>query len=306
MFDIITLGSATLDILVKSKGEIRAHTENHHKHIDIAYHLGSKILIEDVEFNSGGGGTNTAVAFSRLGLKTAFLGVLGLDVNGEFVALELRRENVEFLGKAKQGKTGLSIILPGKNDRTILAFKGVNDLLYWHDIHLPLETKWLYVSSMLGESFSTAEKLIEYAKQYGTKIAFNPSLYLVKQGIPKLKKLINASDILIMNKEEAQALTKERQIRRILNKLSELTNGIIVITNGNKEIFAKISNQIYKKRPRKIKVVDATGAGDAFASGFVYGIMKGKGVETALEYGCREAEAVLGVIGAKNNLLRKL
>lgn len=306
MFDILTLGSATLDILVKSKGEIRAHKKNHHQHLDIAYHLGSKILIEDLEFNSGGGGTNTAVAFSRLGLKTAFLGVLGHDVNGEFVALDLRKENVEFLGKVKQGKTGLSIILPGKNDRTILAYKGVNDLLYWHDIHLPIETRWVYISTMLGESFNTAEKLAFYLKQYGTKVAFNPSLYLAKQGISKLKGILSMSDIVLMNREEAQALTGEKQTKQILNKLSNTTNGIIVITDGNKEIYAKAGNQIYTKKPRNMKVVDATGAGDAFASGFVYGIMKGKGVQTALDYGYSEAEAVLGAIGAKNNLLRRL
>lgn len=162
MFDIITLGSATIDVLVKAKNEKLKH--NHHT--DIAYHLGEKILVDDIEFTTGGGGTNTAVAFSRLGLKTAFLGVISHDLNGEFIAKELVKENVEFLGVVKPGKPGYSVILPSSSDRTILSFKGINDQLNWEDVHPDsINTKFLYISSMLGNSFKTAERLAFYARK---------------------------------------------------------------------------------------------------------------------------------------------
>jgi ribokinase len=300
MYDIITLGSATVDIFVKSKNETIKHEKNGEMHRDIAYHLGEKILINNLMITSGGGGTNTAVAFSRLGLKTGFIGVLGNDPNAELISSELRKENVEFLGKIKTGSTGLSIILPGNEDRAILTHKGVNDEL--DSAFLP-ETKWVYISTMLGKSFKTAENVAIEAKKRNIKVAFNPSLYLAKQGFSKLKKILSCCDILVLNKEEAHALTGKQHQKEMLETLAFHVNGTIVITNATNKIYALSGKEFYSLQPSKIKVVDATGAGDAFASGFVYGMMSGHGVQQSLKYGLIESHAVLGAIGAKNNLL---
>ena len=80
MYDIITLGSATTDIFVKTK--IKPEIKKHDGHTDMAYHLGDKLLIDDLKITTGGGGTNAAVGFSRLGLKTAYIGAIGNDANG--------------------------------------------------------------------------------------------------------------------------------------------------------------------------------------------------------------------------------
>jgi len=302
MYDIITLGSASVDVLVKTKGEILKHGN----HTDIAYHLGDKFLIDDLIFSTGGGGTNTAVAFSRLGLKTGFIGCIGHDANGELIAKELRKENVEFLGKVKQGKTGYSIVLPGHSDRTILTFKGVNNNLEWSDLHLPLETKWLYISTMLDQSLKTAEKLAFHANQNKIKIALNLSRYLANHGLKKLSKLLNSADILILNKEEAAILTDRVKIKQMLELLASHTQAIIVITDSSKPVYALKGKMIYIKKINSVKPVDKTGAGDAFAAGFVYGIMKNKDIPTSLNYGYKEALSTLKEIGAKNNLLREL
>jgi ribokinase len=305
MFDIITLGSATVDMFVKSKNENIKHEKNGVEHRDIAYHLGEKMLVEDLEINTGGGGTNSAVAFSRLGLKTGFIGALGRDVNGEFVGAELKKEGVEFLGHTEKGKTGLSVILPGKGDRTILTYKGVNDSLSYNAEHLP-QTNWLYVSTMIGKSFNSVEKIVAEAKRRNVKIAFNPSLYLAKQGFAKLKKILACVDIVILNKEEAYALTGKTHQKEMLESIAFHVNGIIVITDGASKIYALSGKEFYSLMPHDVKVVDSTGAGDAFASGFVFGIMRGEGIQKALHFGLKESESVLGEIGAKNNLLHHL
>jgi ribokinase len=308
MFDIITIGSATLDIYVKAKNETVKHKKNNHEHLDVAYHLGEKILIENLFVSTGGGGTNTAVAFSRLGLRTGFIGVVGFDSNGEHIAAELKKENIEFLGTAKKGASGISIILPGENNRTILAYKGVNDSLSYENIPKQLETKWLYVSAMMGESFKAVEKLAVEMKNRDAKLAFNPSLYLAKHGLKNLRKILFLTDVLILNKEEAHALTGKQHQKEMLEALMHHidVNGLVVITNGKDKIYALSGREFYTKAPKKFKVLDATGAGDAFAAGFVYGIMQGHGVQQALDYGCRESYSVLYAIGAKNNLLRRL
>lgn len=306
MFDIITIGSATMDVFVKSNNETRRHEKNGKVHEDVCYHLGEKLLIDDLEFNSGGGGTNTAVAFSRLGLKTGFIGVLGHDCYAENIVKELKNENVEFLGKIKQGKTGFSVILPAPHDRTILSYKGVNNDLSWDDLPMPLETKWIYISSLLGKGFKTAEKLSDWAKGNNVRVALNISLYLAKEGIKALSKILNNVDILILNKEEAEALTGKEHTKAMLEVIAHYVNGIIVVTDGGKPIHVLAGKAHYMKEFKAIDVVDSTGAGDAFASAFVYGIMKGRGIEEALRYGCKNSISVLGHVGAKNNLLRSL
>lgn len=303
MYDIITVGSASVDVFVKTQGEVRKHQH----HIDMCYHLGDKLLINDLVFTTGGGGTNTGVAFSRLGLRTAYIGAIGEDFNGELICRELNLEGVHFIGKKKKGKSGYSVVLSGATDRTILVFKGVNNDLTLNDIDFRLiKSKWLYASTMLGESYKTLEKIITHAKKNKTKIAFNPSLYLAQQGFRKLGILLDNIDILILNKEEAMALAGNYDADRLLEEIAKYVRGIIVITDGTNSIHAFDGKKFYTKKVREIEPIDTTGAGDAFAAGFVYGIMKGKDIETALNYGCKESIAVLQHIGAKNDLLRFL
>ena len=303
MYDIITIGSATLDIFIKTAGEIRKHES----HLDLCYHLGNKLLVSDIIFSSGGGGTNTAVAFSRLGLKTAFLGVVGADEQGELILRELESENVEFIGKVKREKTGMSIILPGKEDRTILSYKGANNYLDSADIpHEILKTKAIYISTMLGKSLHTIQNISFLAKKKKILIALNISEYLAKKGLKALSKLLEKTDVVILNREEASVLTKKKKAGDALIAISNYCPGIIVITDSFKPIHAYYDGNTYKKIIKKVIPIDKTGAGDAFASGFVYGFLLGKEIETCLEYGHLESIAVMKHIGAKNNLLRSL
>jgi ribokinase len=302
-FDIITIGSASVDTLVKTKSEINKH-ENH---VDIAYHLGEKVLIDNLVFTTGGGGTNCAVAFSRLGLKTGYIGAIGNDSNGKFILSDLKKEKVIFLGKVFDGNSGFSVILPGAGDRTILSYKGVNNSLDISELSLAgLNTKWLYVSTMLGMSFETSLKLIERFKNQGTSIVMNISLYLAKKGIHSLSSLLKYIDILIFNKEEAIALTSKNQIEDIFMEIRKHTDALVVITNGHEDVSAFYDGKLYLKKIEKVHPIDTTGAGDAFAAGFVYSIMRGKSIPESLDAGHKEALSVLGHIGAKNNLLRSL
>jgi len=303
MYDIISIGSANIDVFIKSKSEII----NHNGHQDIAYLLGGKTLIKKISFLTGGGGTNTAVAFSRLGLKTAFIGVIGEDPNGQLILNELKRERVDFLGNIKDGKTGYSIILQGEKDRSILAFKGLNNELNWKDInHSLVKTKWIYLSTMLDKSFRTSEKLAIKLKKTGVKIALNLSPYLAEKGMQYLSRILKITDVLILNKEESELLTKKENLHEILGAITQYMKGIIVITNGSKTIHAYHWKRNFIKKIKPLKPVNSAGAGDAFASGFIYGIIKGKSIKDSLIYGHKEASSVLKHLGAKSGLLRKL
>ncbi len=291
-FDVVSFGSAVIDIFVD--------TDLPEKKNFIRYPVGTKILVKDLKFDIGGGGTNTAVAFSRFGLKTGCICKIGSGEQESDILKLLKKEKIKFLGKQQKEKSGYSIILDSKEkSRTILTYKGINNEINLNDIK-KFKTKWLYYSSLLGQSFQTQIKLVRSLKKQGTKLAFNPSSYLIKS--KNILSLLKLTDILILNKQEAEMLTKRKQ--NLLEGLHKLTKGIVVITDKDKKIQAYDGKKKYSLIPHKIKVVERTGAGDAFAAGFVAGQIVNKTIQQSLVLALKESESVIRHFGAKNNLLR--
>lgn len=298
-FDVVSFGSAVVDVFI--------HTDVSEKRGFMNYPIGEKILIKDLKFDVGGAGTNTAVAFSRLGLKTGCICEFGDDENGRRIKDLLKKEKVKFLGKTVKGElTGYSVVLDSKGgDRTILTYKGANDEVSLSDIS-KFKARWLYFSSLLGKSFETQKQIaIKSKEKRGTKIAYNPSSYQIKN--LNILPLLKITDILILNKEEAEMLLKKYKPNEnnLLLGLYKITKGIIVITDKNKPISCYDGNRKYSIKPHnEIKVVERTGAGDAFASGFVGGQIAGKTITRSLELGIKNSESVIQHFGAKNNLIR--
>ena len=136
MFDVICLGSSTVDVFAKTRySELIKIVDSKGEKDLLAYPTGSKILIEELDFTTGGGGTNVAASLSSLGVKTAYLGCLGNDSNAHFILDALKRFKIDpSLIVRKKGQTGYSIILDSlEHDRTILAHKGVNNDLRFAD-----------------------------------------------------------------------------------------------------------------------------------------------------------------------------
>lgn len=308
MYDIITVGSATVDVFAKTeKSElIKIFTQSSEQDL-LAYPVGSKILIDELEFMTGGGGSNTAVAFARLGLKTAFLNTLGKDENSKRVLNELKQEKVSFLGNYSNKMTNYSIVLDSiEHDRTILVYKGASSDFRFNNINkAKLTTKWFYFCSM-AETFKELESIAQFAQRHNIKMAFNPSEYLVQKGKKYLSKVLSKIDVLVFNKEEAQLLlkTQEHDMRTLLNSVRELGPKIVVITDGKHGAYCSDGITFYTVLPKKVKVIETTGAGDAFAATFVSGLIKKKDIEFALKLAQANAESVIQHYGAKNILLR--
>jgi ribokinase len=284
-FDVVSFGSAVVDAFVETEQRGRK----------FEYLVGSKILVEDLKFDVGGGATNTSVAFSRLGLKAGCVCKVGDDSNGEMILDSLKKEGVEFLGSIVKGKTGYSVILDSKDkNRTILVYKGVGSIIKSSDLK-GFKADWLFLGSTLGESFRTGKKLAIRMKKAGSKIVFNPSEYLV--GAKDIRKLLAISDVVILNRQEFDA------VRRKYGK--NFCEGTIVITDKNKKIVCVSEGKVYYLKPHKVKVVERTGAGDAFASGFVAGMIVGWPIERCLKLGLKESESVIKYFGAKNKLIKR-
>src|SRR3989338_2988770 len=301
LFDVVSVGSATRDVFVRVHPKVFKG--------NICFLPGSKVEVEEVDYFSGGGATNSAVAFSRLGLKAAALCSLGKDLNAERILKELKKERVStaLVEFSKEKKTAYSVILTGfGRDRVILAYRGataqLNDAkkIPWRKLE-EMKAKWLYVSS-LHAKIGVLRKLFLFAEKTKIRVAWNPGMVELKQGLEKLKPLLKKVDVLLLNKSEALTLTHNAGVERNLEKLNRFC-AIVVITEGKHGVHASDGKFTYFKKPFKVKVLDNTGAGDAFNSAFVAALIRGKKVEEALGWGMANANSVIQYLGTKNILL---
>lgn len=298
MLDVICVGSATVDKFLNVE-ESLAHL-----------HLGDKILVKGQEIHSGGGATNAAATFSLFGLKTGIITKLGNDHYADFIQKELKENNIKNLVKSKSKKhTDSSTLIASRKDRDriILVHKEASLDLISKDINFSSlkKAKWVYLATLVGKSETVAKKIAKYVNENNINLLFNPSLYLAKQGTKKLKIFLDASKIIILNKEEAQELLKDNKsnIKKLLKKLNRLSPEISIITNGNKKLNAFDGNKFYSVVPPDVPVRHTAGSGDAFNSGFLAGMIKGYDIEKALQIGVANASSVVQHLGTKNKLL---
>lgn len=293
-YDVITFGGAVVDAFV--------YTNVHEFKKEMCYPIGEKIAINKLHFSTGGAGTNTAVSFARLGLKTGAIIKVGKDSNANLILNELKKNKVAFLGKQEEGQTDFSVILDShEHDRTILTYKEKSNDISLSDVSLKnLKTKWFYFSATDNRSLDTQKALALYASKNNIKIAYNPSSYLTKKGPDHIKKILDHTEVLILNDGEARDLVPQGDLFAGLHALGPK---IVCITLGGKGNKVSDGKSILTALPRKIKIVERTGAGDAFASGFVTGIIKTNDIQTAVKLGSLNAESVIQHAGAKIGLL---
>ena len=299
MYDIVSIGSSVVDSFIKSKAFKIQKTD---AGVLLCQSYGEKIDVDEYLVKTGGGGSNTAVGFSRMGFRTGLVTELGKDVWSELILQELHKEYVDtkLVVTEKNEKNGGSIILLGEDGgRTIMVHRGASAQLDPKDIPVFYlsGTKWIHLSSVSGQ-LETLNFIFEVIRDGHTQMSWNPGnkeLQLLKSGEISIAHL--PVTILIVNKFEWDS------IREIQNKILEVVPHIVV-TNG------KQGGEIYLDgRPTKrffseeVEAVDETGAGDAFIVGYISAYLKGKTIEEACVWGKRNSQSVISKIGAKPGLL---
>ena len=295
-FDVISFGGAVVDAFFE--------TDLKEKNGGIYIPLDRKLLAKEIWFATGGAGTNTAVSFSKLGLKAGFLGKVGNDHNGKIILDELKSEHVSFLGNVSDGLTGFSAVIDSvKRNRSVLVYRGVNDLVRKKDFELDkIDSDWYYLSAMTGESLKYQNEFAEKMKKRGAKIAYNSGSYVTKNGIGPIRKILKNCDILILNEGEARDLAVKKEP---LNALYSLGPKIVCITRGENGNLVYDGRVVYTTTSHKVKVTERTGAGDAFSSGFVAGMFLHNDIQKAIQFGSLNAESVIQKHGAKKGLLTR-
>lgn len=301
MFDVITIGSSLIDIFVRSD-EFQLKKMDHG--VLLCQLLGEKVEVDDMALRTGGGGSNTAVGFARMGFNAAAVTETGKDPWADIILHELHKEYVgtSFVVREKHEQTGGSVILVSQDGgRTVMVHRGAASQLDPHDIperHLPY-TEWIHLSSIAGRK-NTLEKIFSVVQNsQRPRMSWNPGkqeLQLLAEGRIAVTNL--PVEILFVNEEEWGMLDSlHGQLQKQINHL--------VVTNGSKggRVFWDGDWHEYQIDP--VPSIDDTGAGDSFAVGYVSAVLYDKDLETALSWGKRNAASVVQHVGAKPGLLAK-
>ncbi len=311
MYDVVCVGSAVRDFFLKSKafkvisgsefvtGEAQCFT------------LGAKITLDDYLVEVGGGAVNAAITFARQGLKTAIISRVGDDPSGKEIIAKLTKEGVDttLVSLDTQTHTGSSfILLATGGERTILTYAGA--MANFQASHIPfdsLQTRWLYVSPLSGH-IELLNQLVNWADKNQVKLAVNPGQQELQRGVAHLARALSLANVFIVNHFEASLLTgvDYHYPYQVTHALCLLTRGLGVVTQAERGAIACDAKHYYQIGSHQVAVVDTTGAGDAFASGLVAGLMRFGGlVEPALQLAADNAASVISHLGAVTGILRK-
>lgn len=300
---IVCVGSAAQDVFLMGKvftPECEAGICYEH------LKLGDKLSVEKMVYASGGNAMNAAVTFARQGIETSFISILGDDPAGHAVLHELDNESVgtRHVIVDKKYTTSYSVILLAPNgERTILNYHGER-LSSCPDIvsDRTLRGEWLYISSV--GSMELLGQIVKIAKANGMKVAFNPASYEMKHTQASAN-LFSSIDLLALNKEEASQFVSGDSSEELAIQLSDSVP-LVLVSDGPKGSVATDGMTTYSAGIYdNVAVIDRTGAGDAFTSGFIAKIASGEGIEESLIFASANSTSVVQKVGAKAGILHE-
>lgn len=307
--DVITFGSATQDVFLTSKHFKPVQMPGEGKGMGECFALGEKFEVDGVVFDTGGGGANTASTFSQLGFRSAIVSRVGQDASANIVVDSLREKNisVDWLVRDKKHSTCYStILLTPQGERTILVYRGASRVFSTKDVPWgKLSAGWFYVATVAG-NVRFLRKIFQRAKQSGARVAFNPGSGEIGLGLSRLLPLIKRCDYFQLNKEEAGALLKlsPDRLDRILSEFQKIDLPLVVVTDGKAGAYLITRDAVSFVSPPSHTCINATGAGDAFGSGFVAGIIYGLDPLVALKVATINGSCVVEKMGAQKGLLK--
>lgn len=264
----------------------------------------SKLRREQV---SGGSAANTIYGLARLGVKTGFVGKVCNDEIGDFFLEDLKKSNIEpklFRGVSRSG-VACALISPD-SERTFATHLGAAMELAASDLSADVfkDYDYLHIEGYLVQNHGLIERAVSLAKEEGLKVSLDLASYnIVEENLEFLKGLVRGYvDIVFANEEEAKAFTK-RNPREALDILAEDCD-IAVIKIGKKGSLIKQGNNVFEVGVIDVNSVDTTGAGDLYASGFLYGLVRGRPLDECGKMGAIISGKVIEVIGAKMDDLK--
>lgn len=308
MDKILGIGNALVDIMTRLKDDQLLEEFNLPK--------GSMQLVEadfikklsiatdnlDKSQSSGGSAANTIHGLARLGAATGFVGKVGDDELGNFFKKDLENNNVTpelLISKTTSGRA--MALVSEDSERTFATFLGAaiemgsNDVKQqWFDGYT-----YLHIEGYLVQNHDLLERTAKLAKKKGLIISLDLASYnIVEDNLSFLQHFVkHYVDIVFANEEEAKAFTG-KEPKQALNELAEITD-MAVVKVGKEGSMVQKGTKVWKIDPIIANPVDTTGAGDAYAAGFLYGLTQDYDPEQCGNIGSVMAGKVIEGMGAK-------
>lgn len=309
MRHVLGLGNALVDILIKVDDKFvtdlkfEKGTMNHIDIIMLKNIIGKAQKINKTRI-TGGAVANSINGLAKLSASTAYIGKVGNDENGDFFKQHMKENNIDVnLFRGNSG-TGTAICMISKDsERTFATYLGSSIELTPGDLSPEFfeNFEYFYLEGYMVQDHKLVVRALELAKKAGATIAIDlASFNIVEENRDFLLDVTDKYiDIVFANEDEAKAFTGYSDPLKALKKISEYSE-ISVVKIGSRGSLIKNKNKdIYKIPPIIVKPADTTGAGDLYASGFLYGLVRGLPLNICGRIGSLLAGKVVEVIGAK-------
>jgi sugar/nucleoside kinase (ribokinase family) len=304
---VLGLGNALVDIMTKIDGDDFLQSQGLPK--------GSMQLVDYEKANSvmqasegfeksmaaGGSAANTINGLARLGVETAFIGTVGKDEMGDFFEKDMIKHNTIPQLSKSDTRTGLAVALVTPDaERTFATYLGAAVELSAESLNPETFKGYdiFHIEGYLVQNYDLIETAINYAKEAGCRVSIDlASFNVVEANLDFLKKMVKNVDIVFANEEEAKAFTGKEPEGALEDIAADVD--IAVVKTGKTGSMVKNNGIVYRAGVIKADSIDTTGAGDLYASGFLYGMSKGLSFDKCAEVGAVVAGNVIEVIGAK-------
>jgi len=291
-FDVIGFGALNVDKLYRVNKIAREDEES---------------FVLNFQEASGGSAANTMVSLARLGLKTGYIGKVANDFGGKLLLKDFKREGVDTSGiiLTPDGRSGVVTgYVDIKGQRALYVDPGVNDTLEFEEISLEYATQaeFLHLTSFVGERpFKAQNKLVKELPKI--RVSLDPGEIYARKGLSTLKTLIERSFVVFPNEGEVRMISG-KELKEGSEILLKKGAGIVAVKLGEKGCYVTDGKESHLVKPYQTRVVDTTGAGDAFCAGFLYGLIQGKDLYMCAMLGNFVASHCITKIGARTGLPR--
>jgi ribokinase len=303
MYDFIVIGDILIDRIIRitdsevlNSIDVKAHT--------VCLPFPSKMQLSTPPHSGGGGNVyNAAHALQNLGLSTAVFSMVGKDPEGDFLVNDLKSAgiNIDMIQRDEQNATNSSFIFSIAGDKVSISHH------FQRDYKLPQlpETKYVYLTSLGEHDQPVFTEVIAQKQKLGFKLIFSPGTLQVTEPLSDIKEVLQHTDILILNKEEAKKLTRLNtdSNETLLKALSAFGPKQVVMTRSQYGSIGFEGENYIKVGALPVDVVESTGAGDTYAATVGASLAKGKDLKTAMELGALNAASVITQVGRINGLL---
>lgn len=308
MYDMISIGDATIDCFVKINDAHVQCTVNKES-CELCVKYGDKIAVEEIQNMVAGNAANNAIGSSRLGMKTAIYLNAGSDDSGFKIKKKLVEEKVDpnYIKVNEGMDSNYSVVLRFQGERSIFVFHQ-----QWkYELPKMEPTKWVYYTSasasFVNGNFS--QDLANYVKETGAKMGFNPGTYHMKADVKKFPEVLAATEVFFVNVEEAKRILgipeeTPMDIKELMKKTrDDLGLRTVVITDGREGSYSFDGTDYWKLAEFPGDRVEATGAGDAFATAVCAALFHDQSLPEAMVWGSINSASVVHEIGPQAGLL---